>query len=106
MDSKDLKFQIDDNNIYKNTKYAIGYYQNDELITGVKLDFKDKEINGVNILSPGSNHRSIDNNLAPYIADDINNFLDGKDAPKEAQKRKMPTFVPKKNEAEKQYDIL
>ena len=98
LDSKDAqKISVDDNNIYKNVKNAIGYYSDNkfDLISGEKLDFKDKETNGVNILSPGSNHRSIDNNLTPYLIQDINNYTSGKDAPKIAKNRKLPTFVPK-----------
>ncbi len=92
-------FSIDDDNIPSNVKNVINYYQEGEVVGGEKIEIDDKEkTNGANILSPGSNHRSIDNNLQPYIIEDINNLLKGKDPVKEATERKLPTFVPGANE--------
>lgn len=76
---------------------AINYYQEGEFIGGEKVDVKDKsKTKGVNILSPGSNHRSIDNDLLPFIIQDINNQLNGRDPVKKAAERKLPQFDPKK----------
>lgn len=50
-----------------------------------------------NVLSPGSNHRSIDNDLIDFVIEDIKNFIEGKDAVKIAKDRKLPTFDPKKS---------
>ena len=92
-------FSIDDDNVPSNVKNAINYYQKGEVIGGEKNEIDNKEkTNGTNVLSPGSNHRSIDNDLQPYIIQDINNFLKGKDPVKEAKERKLPTFVPRPNE--------
>jgi RHS repeat-associated protein len=96
---KDM-FSIDDDDIPSNVKNAINYYQENESfgIGGEKIEIDDQDkTNGTNILSPGSNHRSIDNDLSPYISEDINNFLKGKDAVKIATERKLPTFKPDSN---------
>jgi len=89
---------IEQNDIEKNVKNVINYYQNTEnmLLRGEILDIQNpKSTKGANILSPGSNHRSIDNDLKDYIIEDIKNFMDGKDAVDIAKKRKLPTFDPK-----------
>ncbi len=88
-------FSIDDDNIPSNVKYAINYYQTGEFIGGEKIEIDDPtKTQGANILSPGSNHRSIDNDLVPYLIQDINNFIQGKNPVNEAQKRTLPTFNP------------
>ncbi len=88
-------FSIDDDNIPSNVKNAINYYQTGEFIGGERIDIIDKsKTNGANILSPGSNHRSIDNDLVPTIIQDINNLMQGKNPVDEAKKRNLPTFNP------------
>jgi RHS repeat-associated protein len=95
LDTQDPKiYGIDDNNVYKNVKNAINYYQTSEAIGGETLDFKSKETKGANILSPGSNHRSIDNDQLNNVISDINNFIKGKDAVKIAKERIQPTYNP------------
>jgi hypothetical protein len=95
-------FSIDDDNIPSNVKNAINYYQENESfgIGGEEIEIDDeKKTKGANILSPGSNHRSIDNDLAPYVSSDISNLLKGKDAVKIAKERKLPTFKPDPNKS-------
>lgn len=88
-------FSIDDDNIPSNVKYAINYYQLGEFIGGEKIEIDNKKkTQGINILSPGSNHRSIDNDVVPYVIQDINNLMQGKNPVKEAKGRTMPTFNP------------
>ena len=88
LDTQDPKiYGIDDNDVYKNVKDEINYYQISKAIGGETLDFKDKETKGANILSLSSNHRSIDNNQLNDVINDINNFLKGKDAVKIAKER-------------------
>lgn len=101
LDAKDATnkgtFSIDNNDIEKNVKNVINYFQETEGygIGGISLDIQSpKSTKGVNILSPGSNHRSIDNDLKDYIIEDIKNFINGKDAVELAKKRKLPTFDP------------
>lgn len=88
-------FSLDDNNIGKNVSNAINYYQEGEFIGGEEIDFNEKNTKGANILSPGSNHRSIDNDLADYINLDITIFTIGGDPADAAKKRTLPTFDPK-----------
>ena len=93
---------IEQNDIEKNVKNVINYYQRGETLNGEILDIQNpKSTKGANILSPGSNHRSIDNDLKDYIIEDIKNFIDGKDAVELAKKRKLPTFDPKNSNSEK-----
>ncbi|MBN8687302.1 MAG: hypothetical protein J0M10_09795 [Chitinophagales bacterium] len=66
---------IDDNNVYGNVKNAINFYQTTEAIGGETLDFKSKKTKGYNVKSPGSNHRSIDNDVAPYLYKTLNLYL-------------------------------
>ena len=101
LDTKDATnkgtFSIDNNDVEHNVKNVINYYQETEGygIGGISLDIQSpKSTKGVNILSPGSNHRSIDNDLKDYIIEDIKNFINGKDAVELAKKRKLPTFDP------------
>lgn len=99
LDIKDMAynnlFSLDSDNIYGNVSNAINYYQSGEWIGGEDIEVQDAtKTNGENILSPGSNHRSIDNDLLPYILEDIQNFFDGKDAVKIAKERVLPTFNP------------
>ena len=90
-------FSVDDNNVGKRVVNAINYYQEGEFIGGEKIDFDSKFTNGANILSPGSNHRSIDNDLADYLNLDITNFIIGGDAVNLAKQRLLPTFDPKQS---------
>lgn len=93
---------IEQNDIEKNVKNVINYYQRGETLNGEILDIQNpKSTKGANILSPGSNHRSIDNDLKDYIIEDIKNFINGKDAVELAKKRKLPTFDPKNSNSEK-----
>jgi RHS repeat-associated protein len=95
LDTQDPKiYGIDDNNVGKNVKNAINYYQTSESIGGETLDFKSKETKGANILSPGSNHRSIDNDQLDNVISDMNNFIMGRDAVKLAKERVQPTYNP------------
>ena len=88
-------FSIDDDNVPSNVKYAINYYQLGEFIGGEKIEIDNKKkTQGINILSPGSNHRSIDNDVIPYVIQDINNLMQGKNPVQEAKGRTMPTFNP------------
>ncbi|MDR5591672.1 RHS repeat-associated core domain-containing protein [Christiangramia sp. SM2212] len=92
---------IDEDNIGSNIKNVINYYQTGEFIGGEKIDIDDEsKTNGANILSPGSNHRSIDNDLVPYIIKDINNIIQAKDPVKEAKNRKLPIFNPNKTSSD------
>lgn len=91
-------FSIDDDNIHPNVKNVINYYQEGESIGGEKIEIMDSsKTKGINVLSPGSNHRSIDNDLIDFVIEDIKNFIEGKDAVKIAKDRKLPTFDPKKS---------
>lgn len=91
-------FSIDDDNIYPNVRNIINYYQEGEMIGGEKIEIiNNTKTKGINILSPGSNHRSIDNDLVDYIIEDIKNFMNGEDAVRIARDRKLPTFDPKKS---------
>ena len=94
LDTQDPKlYGIDDNNVPSNVKNAINYYQTTEPIGGETLDFSD-ETKGANINSPGSNHRSIDNDQRNNVVSDINNFVKGKDVVQLAKDRKQPTYNP------------
>lgn len=93
---------IEQNDIEENVKNVINYYQRGETLNGEILDIQNpKSTKGANILSPGSNHRSIDNDLKDYIIEDIKNFINGNDAVDLAKKRKLPTFDPKNSNSEK-----
>ncbi|KYP14059.1 MAG: hypothetical protein A1D16_08915, partial [Flavihumibacter sp. CACIAM 22H1] len=95
LDTQDPKiYGIDDNNVYENVKNAINYYQISEPVGGETLDFKRKVTNGINVLSPGSNHRSIDNDNLNNIKDDIGNFLMGVNAVEAARTRFYQTKDP------------
>lgn len=95
-------FSVDDDNIPSNVSNVINYYQTGEFIGGEKVDIMDKsKTKGANILSPGSNHRSIDNDLLPYIIQDVNNQLNGRDPVKNASERKLPQFDPKTSKSPK-----
>ena len=90
-------FSIDDDDINDNVKNVINYYQEGEKlgIGGEKVEIiNSQKTKGTNILSPGSNHRSIDNDLKDYIIEDIRNFKNGKDVVKMANERKLPNFDP------------
>jgi RHS repeat-associated protein len=91
-------FSVDDDNIPSNVQYAINYYQTGEMVGGEKIEIDNKKkTQGANILSPGSNHRSIDNDMVNYVIQDIQNYINGKNPIAEAQKRKLPTNDPKKS---------
>jgi RHS repeat-associated protein len=100
LDARDPdKFGWTDTNVPSNVENAINYYQNTDPLNFVSdrtMDFSD-ETNGVNVLSPGSNHRSIDNDQWQNIMKDINNQLKGKDAVKEAGERKQEKNKPAKS---------
>lgn len=66
---------IDDNNVYDNVSHAINFYQKTEAIGGETLDFKSDKTKGYNVKSPGSNHRSIDNDVAPILYNMLNLYL-------------------------------
>jgi len=88
-----------DTNIPSNVKNEINYYQNTDklnLVSDRKMDFSSKT-NGVNILSPGSNHRSIDNDQLPNVIKDINNQLLNKNPVQSAASRTQPVNDPKKS---------
>jgi RHS repeat-associated protein len=91
-----------DTNIPSNVENEINYYQNTDklnLVSDRKMDFS-KETNGVNILSPGSNHRSIDNDQYLNVIKDINNLLLGRKPVEEAKKRPQPVNDPKKSNSD------
>jgi RHS repeat-associated protein len=89
---------IDDNFITSNVKNVINYYQTAELIGGEKVFVENAcKTSKANILAPGSTHRSIDNDVTPYIIQDINNLRSGKNPVQEALKRSLPTFIPGPN---------
>mgnify|MGYP000895942423 CR=1 FL=1 len=97
---------IDDDNINENVENVINYYQEGEKmgIGGEKIEIiNPQKTKGVNILSPGSNHRSIDNDLKYFIIEDIINFKKGKDAVMIAKNRKLPIFRPSDSDSE---DVL
>jgi RHS repeat-associated protein len=95
IDTQDPKpYGIDDNNITSNVKNVINYYQTTEAVGGERIDILNNATNGANILSPGSNHRSIDNDQVGNIAKDINNFISGKDAVGLAKSRTQKTYNP------------
>jgi RHS repeat-associated protein len=87
---------VDDNNIPTNVKNAINYFQTSEAVGGETLDFA-KGVNGANILSKGSNHRSIDNDQKQNVMSDINNFIKGKNAVQIAKNRTQVTNNPSKS---------
>ncbi len=97
LDSRDPKTTgWTDTNIPSNVENAINYYQDQDklnLISDRQMDFSGST-NGVNILSPGSNHRSIDNDQLSNVVSDINNQLKGKDAVKIARERVQKTHNP------------
>ena len=85
-----------DTNIPSNVQSSINYYQNQDalnLISDRKMDFSSST-NGVNILSPGSNHRSIDNDQLKNVINDINNTLLNKNPVQQASNRLQPTYNP------------
>lgn len=95
-------FSVDDDNINTNVKNAINYYQEGERIGNEQIEIENSKFTkGVNILSPGSNHRSIDNDLKDYLIEDCKNYINGKDAVKLAKSRKLPTFDPAKSNSKK-----
>lgn len=63
------------------------------------MDFSSKT-NGVNILSPGSNHRSIDNDQLPNVIKDINNQLMNRNPVQNAASRVLPVYDPKKSNSD------
>jgi RHS repeat-associated protein len=88
-----------DTNIPSNVKNEINYYQNTDKLNFVsdrKMNFSS-ETNGVNILSPGSNHRSIDNDQLPNVIKDINNQLLNRNPVRNAADRVQPTYDPEKS---------
>ncbi len=90
-------FSIDDDNIPSNVKFAINYYQEGEVIGGEKIEIDNtKKTQGANILAPGSNHRSIDNDVVSFVIQDIKNLTGGKNPVTEAKVRTMSTFNPAK----------
>lgn len=98
LDTQDPKpYGIDDNNINANVKNVINYYQIEEGIGAETVDFDSDVTNGANIVSPGSNHRSIDNDQVGNVIKDINNFIQGKDAVDIAKKRKQKVNDPAKS---------
>jgi RHS repeat-associated protein len=91
-----------DTNIPSNVENAINYYQNTDklnLISNRKMDFSS-ETNGVNILSPGSNHRSIDNDQVQNVIEDINNELLNRNPVENAKNRIQPVHDPKKSNSD------
>jgi RHS repeat-associated protein len=91
-----------DTNIPSNVENAINYYQNTDklnLISDRKMDFSSKT-NGVNILSPGSNHRSIDNDQTQDVIEDINNELLDRNPVESAKNRIQPVNDPKKSNSD------
>ena len=91
-----------DTNIPSNVKNEINYYQNTDklnLISDRKMDFSN-ETNGVNILSPGSNHRSIDNDQVKNVILDINNEIFNRNPVENAKDRVQPMSDPKKTGSE------
>lgn len=60
------------------------------------MDFSSNT-NGVNILSPGSNHRSIDNDQVSNIVSNINNQIKGNNAVKSASSIKQKVNNPDKS---------
>ena len=92
-----------DTNVPSNVENAINYYQNTDplnIVSDRTMDFSD-ETNGVNVLSPGSNHRSIDNDQMQNIIKDINNQLKGRDAVKNAREREQKQNKPDKSKGQK-----
>jgi RHS repeat-associated protein len=88
-----------DTNIPSNVENAINYYQNTDklnLVSDRKMDFSSKT-NGVNVLSPGSNHRSIDNDQLQNVIKDINNQLKNRNPVDAAKNRPQPINDPKKS---------
>lgn len=80
-----------DTNVPANVENAINYYQNTDklnLVSDRTMDFSDST-NGVNILSPGSNHRSIDNDQVTNVIQDINNQIMNNNPVENADKRKQ-----------------
>jgi len=85
-----------DTNVPSNVSNAINYYQNTDALNVVSdrtMDFSSST-NGTNILSPGSNHRSIDNDQLQNVSQDINNALRGTNAVQQAAGRVQPTYNP------------
>ncbi|HLO80579.1 MAG TPA: RHS repeat-associated core domain-containing protein [Chitinophagaceae bacterium] len=91
-----------DTNIPSNVENAINYYQNTDklnLVSDRKMDFSSKT-NGANILSPGSNHRSIDNDQLKNVIKDINNQLMNRNPVDAAKNRSQPVNDPKKSNSD------
>lgn len=94
---------LDSDNIYGNVKGVINYYQEGEFIGGEDVEIQDPDKTvGVNKLSPGSNHRSIDNDLKGVIENHIRSFIGGdgvglsiNDVIINAKEQKLPTYDPK-----------
>jgi len=81
----------DTDNVNGNIKNIINYRQVGEFFKGPIIhswDIKGKT-NVVNKEAPGSNHRSIDNDLLRIVTEDIINFVNGKDFMKIAKERKL-----------------
>ena len=57
------------------------------------MDFSENT-NGVNILSPGSNHRSIDNDQANNVKSDVNNQIMDRNPVESARNRSQPVNDP------------
>ena len=97
LDIKDVTaHDIDDDNIPSNVTNVINYYQDGEVVGNEKIEIDDvNKTKGTNILAPGSNHRSIDNDLSNYLLQDIQNFLAGKNVVEIANQRKLPSVEPK-----------
>lgn len=92
---------VDDSMVGPNAKIVINYYQNSEFFTGDKVrKVASNKTNILNVLSPGSNHRSIDNDLNKYIYSDLKEYLNGKDIMAIAKSRKLPKFDPKSSASE------
>ncbi len=88
-----------DTNVPSNVENAINYNQNTDklnLVSDRKMDFSSKT-NGVNILSPGSNHRSIDNDQLSNVIKDINNQVMNRNPVQNAASRLQPVNDPKKS---------
>jgi RHS repeat-associated protein len=93
-------FSVDDTHVPINVKNAINYYQEGKFIGGKEITVSDKsKTEYTNILSPGSNHRSIDNDQVDNVISDINNYLKGKDAVKMAKERVQISHNPADSES-------
>jgi RHS repeat-associated protein len=100
LDARDAKsLGWTDTNIPSNVKNSINYYQNTDklnLVSDRKMDFSNAT-NGANILSPGSNHRSIDNDQFKNVIKDINNQLMNRNPVESARNRTQQNNDPKKS---------